>query len=238
MVARGLATSVGITFWTEIYRNTHVLADLTLASALRSVEATTRTVVGSRRRDVHHRGGGSTGAPLSAQTQAGRTNGPWPRCAASYAAGYALGPGVPDTGVLAAAPGADPPGGALAAADPGRHRVPGRGSVPVGGPPGVGDPAAQHAGAAVPFVLLRRAGDLPAAGRAGRQRGRAGRGPGAVAGVHAGRDHAALLHRGTAGRAVGGGLRRGAVRGGRAHTAPGLVRDLRRHGPVPAGPGL
>ena len=45
---------------------------------------------------------------------------------------------------------------------------------------------------AVPGVLLRGPGDLPAAGRAGRQRRRAGRGPGAVAGLHARGDRAAV----------------------------------------------
>ena len=83
----------------------------------------------------------------------------------------------------------------------------------MGGAPGVGALAARRADAAVPVVLLRGAGDLPAAGGAGRQRRRAGRRPDPVAGVHAGGDRAAVGDRRAAVRAAGRVLRRRAVRG-------------------------
>ena len=82
-------------------------------------------------------------------------------------------------------------------------------------------------------LLLRRPGDLPAAGGAGRQHRRAGRGPAAVAGVHAGGDRAGVGHDRAAVRAAGGVLRGRAVRGAGADAAPGRVRHLRRHGTVP-----
>src|SRR5580658_7558150 len=102
---------------------------------------------------------------------AGRTHGPWPSRATDSVANDAIGRGpggsVPDPGGLATHPGAGPAGRPVAAADPGRHRLPGRGPVPVGRAPGVGQPAARRIVAAVPLLLLRRPVDLPAAGRAG-----------------------------------------------------------------------
>ena len=125
---------------------------------------------------------------------------------------------------VAAAAGADRPDAAVAPAAPGRHGVPGRGPESVGRAPAVGELAARHGHPAVPVLLLRCAGDLPAARRARRPRGRPGRGPGPVAGLHAGRDHPAVERGPAAVRAAGRVLRRRAVRRAGPHPAPGRVR--------------
>ncbi len=103
----------------------------------------------------------------------------------------------------------------------------------MGGASAVGALAPRDPHPALPVLLLGRPGDLPTAGGAGRWHRRVGRGPGAVAGVHAGGDRAGVGHDRAAVRAAGGVLRGRAVRGAGADAAPGRVRHLRRHGAVP-----
>ncbi len=62
----------------------------------------------------------------------------------------------------------------------------------MGGAHAMGALAARHHHSTVPLLLLWRARDLPAAGRARRQRRGTGRRPGLVAGLHAGIHHALL----------------------------------------------
>ncbi len=103
----------------------------------------------------------------------------------------------------------------------------------MGRAPAVGALAARHADPAVPRVLLRGAGHLPAGRRAGRQHRGAGSGPDLVPGLHARGDRGAVGHRWPAARAAGRVFRRRAVRRGGPGAAPGGVRHLRRHVGVP-----
>ena len=148
------------------------------------------------------------------------------------------------SGRLGAAGRAGRPDGPVAAAGPGRHRVRGRGDLPVGRAPGVGAPAARHPAAAVPGLLLRGAGPLPAHRRAGRQRRRPDRSADLVPDLHAGGDRHAVVHRRPTVRTPGRVLRGGAVRGARPDVASGRLRHLRcdvdfpgHAGRVAGGPG-
>ncbi len=93
--------------------------------------------------------------------------------------------------------------------------------------------AARDGDPPVRVVLLRRAGDLPAAGRAGRRSRGAGRRAAAVAGLHAGLDGAAVGGDGPGGRPPRRVLLLRPVRGVGPGAAPGRVRDLRRDVGVP-----
>ena len=107
----------------------------------------------------------------------------------------------------------------------------------MGRSPGMGALAARHPDPAVPLVLLRSAGHIPAARRAGRQSRRPDRGADPVPGLHARGHDRAVGDRGPAVRAPGRVLRGRAVRRPRPDAAPGLVRYLRRHVGVPDRPG-
>ena len=91
----------------------------------------------------------------------------------------------------------DEPGAVAAGCRPGRaggpvpaacvvqHGVPGRGAVPAGRAPGMGPVAARSPDPRLPFLLLRRAGHLPAPRRARGQHRGPGRGAHPVAVLHA-----------------------------------------------------
>ena len=104
----------------------------------------------------------------------------------------------------------------------------------MGRPYGVVALAARHEHPAVRDVLLGCPGALPAARCPRRQPGRANGRPAAVPGVHARGHRRAVGHDVPAVRQAGRFLRRRALGGPRSHAAPGRVRDLRRHVPVPA----
>src|ERR1700683_4516237 len=76
---------------------------------------------------------------------------------------------------------------------------------------GVGAPAARHSAAAVPDLLLRGAGPLPAHRRAGRQHRGPDRSPDPVPRLHAGGHRRAVGHHRSAVRAPGRALRRRGV---------------------------
>ena len=128
-------------------------------------------------------------------------------------------------------------GGPVAAARMVQHGLSGRRPVPAGRATGVGPLAARDADSRLPRVLLRGAGSLPARGRARGQRRWPGRRADPVAVLHAGGHRPAVGHHGPAVRPAGRAPRRRTVRHPGRHAVPGRVRDLRRDGVVPAGPG-
>ncbi len=121
------------------------------------------------------------------------------------------------------------------AADLDQYGISRRGDLPVRRACGTGALAARIVCTAVRDLFFRRSGPVPAAGGAGRRRGRAGRCPYALAGLHARRDRPALEHDRRAVRPVGGVFGGRVVRGPRPDPVPGRVCHLRRDVALPHG---
>ena len=128
------------------------------------------------------------------------------------------------------------PAGAADAADV-QHGVRGRGPLPVRRPPGdPALPARRGAAGRLPVLLLRRAGALPGARRAGRQHRRARRRAGAQPARDAGGDRPDLRDEQAAVQRAGRPVRGRPLRGDRAGPVPRPPGHLRRHRAVPPHP--